>query len=213
MESHLHRGKWALVVGIGLLCSIGAQGGNALGTGFTYQGQIVQSGVAPNGTCDFQFTLFGSVSGSDQIGSMQEVSGVPVNNGIFTVQLNAGGQFGANAFGGSDRWLEIAARCPSNVGQFTAPFAPRQQLTGAPYALYAPAAGVAGDVSCSGCVGSSDIASGAVTSAAVAANAVGGSQLADGAVTSAKIADGTIQGVDLAAGAIGTNQIAAAAVT
>src|SRR5205823_4106952 len=44
-------------------------------------------------------------------------------------QLNSAGEFGASAFNGSRRWLEI------NVNGTT--LAPRQELTLAPYALYA----------------------------------------------------------------------------
>lgn len=32
---------------------------------------------------------------------------VPVSNGLFTVLLNGNGEFGANAFNGSARWLQI----------------------------------------------------------------------------------------------------------
>jgi len=55
-----------------------------------------------------------------------------VNDGLFTVSLD----FGADVFDGSPRWLEIAACCPSSCE--TIILDPRQELTPAPYALYAP---------------------------------------------------------------------------
>jgi hypothetical protein len=66
---------------------------------------------------------------------------VSVAGGLFTVQLNDGGQFGASAFNGDARWLEIAVRCPAGSGDCTS--LSRQALAAAPYARYAPQAGTA----------------------------------------------------------------------
>jgi hypothetical protein len=59
-------------------------------------------------------------------------------NGLFTVQLNDRDQFGANAFTGSARWLQIAVQCTGDSSPTTLP---RQQLTAAPYALHATSTG------------------------------------------------------------------------
>src|SRR5205807_2570891 len=61
-----------------------------------------------------------------------------VVNGLFTVQINNSGQFGASAFDGNARWLQLAVQCASDSG-YTA--LTRQPITAAPYALYAPSAG------------------------------------------------------------------------
>ena len=50
-------------------------------------------------------------------------------NGVFTVSLD----FGASAFNGASRFLEIGAR-PAGIGTFT-PLVPRQQITSTPYAI------------------------------------------------------------------------------
>ena len=42
--------------------------------------------------------------------------------------------FGAGAFHGDARWLEVSVQCP---GDTAATLFPRQELTAAPYALYA----------------------------------------------------------------------------
>jgi trimeric autotransporter adhesin len=107
----------------------------AVGTAFTYQGQLTRSGSLYTGSCDFQFGLWDALSGPTQISSTLIKTAVTVTNGLFTVQLD----FGTSAFTGSARWLEIGVQCTGDPGFTT--LAPRQPLTPAPYALYATAAG------------------------------------------------------------------------
>jgi len=104
----------------------------SLGTAFTYQGQLKSGGNPVNGTCDFQFTLYDAASGGTSLGT-QTKTGVSVTNGLFTIpDLD----FGAGAFQGDARWLQIAVRCPAGSGSYTT-LTPRQPLTAAPYSLYA----------------------------------------------------------------------------
>jgi trimeric autotransporter adhesin len=105
-----------------------------LGTAFTYQGHLRQSGTAVSGACDFQFGLYDAVSGGAQIGTTQTKSNVAVSGGLFTV---ADLDFGAGAFNGLARWLAIGVRCPAGSGSYTT-LTPRQALTPAPYALALP---------------------------------------------------------------------------
>lgn len=172
---------------------LGAFECHALGTGFTYQGQLLDGGGAPVGeaTCDLKFSLFAdAVAPGGQVGATQTLTGVPVTNGTFTVTLNAAGEFSATAFSGPDRFLEIQVRCPAGSGSY-ALLTPRQPLTAGPYALYAANAGdvafdyagstskggPASDLACSGCVAATDLA----------ANAVGATQLQNGTVGLAKL--------------------------
>ena len=108
----------------------------ALGTGFTYQGQLKNGGVAVNGVCDFQFGLWDVLTLGAQVGVTQTVSSVSVTNGLFTTTLNGSNEFGATAFDGNARWLAITTRCPAGSGSYTA-LNPRQELTATPYALTA----------------------------------------------------------------------------
>lgn len=101
-----------------------------IGTAFTYQGNVDLSGSPLNATADFQFKLFGALSGGTQIGSTQSVNNVTVSNGVFTTALD----FGTVAFNGDKRFLEIAVRTPAGGGSFTT-LSPRQELTSTPYAL------------------------------------------------------------------------------
>jgi hypothetical protein len=104
-----------------------------LGTAFSYQGQLKQSGTPLAGTADFQFKLFGALTGGTQIGTTQTVNNVTVTAGLFTVSID----FGATAFNGDARFLEIAARSPAGGGAFTT-LVPRQSVKGTPYALKVP---------------------------------------------------------------------------
>ncbi len=112
----------------------------ALGTGFTYQGRLTDANGPVNAACDFQFSLYDAANGGSQVGSTQTVANVIVSGGLFTVQLNGGGEFGPTAFAGEARWLQIATRCPAGSGNFTL-FDPRQSLTAAPYALFSRSTG------------------------------------------------------------------------
>ncbi len=109
--------------------SVGIQA--LMGTAFTYQGQLKKAGSPISGTCDFQFSLWDDPSVGTQIGVTQTAT-ISVTNGLFTAQID----FGANAFQGDARWLEIAVKCAGDAGYVT--LSPRQPLTPAPYALALP---------------------------------------------------------------------------
>ena len=121
------RSKWfcGAALGAGLLMAHSQTcGAAALGTGFTYQGQLRQSGSPVNGTVDLDFSLWNDPTATDpgnQIGSVQSIAAVSVSSGLFTVQLNGGGEFGASAFTGEQRWLQISVN--------GTPLSPRQELT------------------------------------------------------------------------------------
>src|SRR5438132_12044701 len=110
---------------------------------FTYQGRLTDGGTAANGNYDLQFALWDSLSGGTQVGSTQTINTVVVSNGVFTVSLD----FGANAFPGASRFLEISAR-PTG-GSFTL-LTPRQQITSTPYAVRSLNASSADSVPASG---------------------------------------------------------------
>ena len=103
----------------------------ATGTGFTYQGQLNDGGMPANGTYSFQFGLFDTAVGGNQIGSFNQQN-IVVSNGLFTASLNNAGEYGPSAFTGEARYLEI--RVSSNGVNYTT-LTPRQPLTAVPYAL------------------------------------------------------------------------------
>jgi hypothetical protein len=104
----------------------------------TYQGQLKMSGGPVTGTCDFSFGLFGQQVGGSYIGGYDYVYAEPVSNGLFTVTLNAGGEFnpsGNSAFQGDLRYLDIWVRCPAAASGAFTELTPRQLITAVPYAL------------------------------------------------------------------------------
>lgn len=129
-------------------------GQTPLGTAFNFQGQLKQGGVPLSGTADFQFTLWDAAgsgnppAGGTQVGGVQAINAQPVTAGLFNVTLNGGGAFGANAFNGNARWLQIAVRSPAGGGSFTT-LTPRQPLTATPNALFALNAARLGGVAAS----------------------------------------------------------------
>lgn len=103
----------------------------AMGTVFTYQGRLTDGDQPANGAYDFRFTLHDAAVGGSQIGSTVTIPNVTVTDGFFTVSLD----FGAEAFTGEARYLEIAVKS-SESSSFTT-LAPRQVVSPAPYALHA----------------------------------------------------------------------------
>src|SRR5947208_15073769 len=83
-----------------------------------------------------QFKLFdtASVGAGNQIGSTITNGAVLVSSGVFTVQLD----YGAAAFPGADRFLEIGVRLAGN-GEAYIELKPRQPLTSAVYPIRAGA--------------------------------------------------------------------------
>ncbi len=104
-----------------------------IGAGFTYQGYLEDGSGPVNGTCDFQFSLFDAETDGTQIGGTLNHT-ASVNSGYFTVTSL---DFGAGAFNGEERYLEIAVRCPSGAGSYTV-LSPRQMVAPTPYALALP---------------------------------------------------------------------------
>ena len=103
----------------------------SMGTAFTYQGYLTDTGGPVNATCDFTFGLYSAANDGTLLGT-ETADDLDVKEGLFPVQLN----FGPGAFAGEARWLEITVDC----GAGPAVLGPRQELTPTPYALYAAAA-------------------------------------------------------------------------
>ena len=107
-----------------------------VGTAFTWQGQIHDSGQPATGTYDLRFTLFDAAGGGTALGTNTPPAAA-ISNGLYTATLD----FGAAVFDGNARWLNISVKT-NGAGSYTT-LVPRQQLTPTPYAVYAPNAGAA----------------------------------------------------------------------
>ena len=103
--------------------------------GFTYQGQLKNSGLPVNTTADFIFKVYTGPNLADpSVGNVVEHSNIAVNSGLFTVNLDFG-----QIFLGDQLWMGIAVRVPHDPTD-SLPFTelnPRQVIMPAPYALFA----------------------------------------------------------------------------
>lgn len=129
------RWRCALAACGALMMAIGAPAA-PLGTAFTYQGRLIESGAPVTATCDFEFKLYDAPAGGSQVGATYTALSVSVSDGLFTTLID----FGGAVFLGDAHWLEVGVRKPAGSGSYT-PLAPRQQLTPTPNALWSTRAG------------------------------------------------------------------------
>lgn len=127
---------WVLIFGTARFGKAGS-----MGTLFTYQGRLMDANSPADGFYDFEFRLYDDPNSTGlQIGPTVVVDDHDVIDGYFTVEL----EFGNKAFGGDARWLEIGVRPGSNEERYTI-LGPRQEVTPAPYAIYAENSGTDND--------------------------------------------------------------------
>lgn len=107
---------------------------HAQGTTFTYQGRLSDNpeGWGANGNHDLHFTLYDAATHGNAVSAAVTNATTSVSNGFFIVALD----FGAVAFNGADRWLEIGVRTNGSSEAYQI-LSPRQSLTAAPYAVRA----------------------------------------------------------------------------
>ncbi len=110
---------------------------HAQGTAFTYQGRLNDGGLPANGLYDIRAGLYTTNSGGTVFAGPITNSAVAISNGLFTISLDYG-----NVLDGTTYWLQVAVR--TNGGSAFVIVSPRQQLTPAPYAVFAEGANAAG---------------------------------------------------------------------
>jgi hypothetical protein len=126
MKSRIRSLFFALALFIGIH-QAAAQGTTA----FVYQGQLRDNGTNVNGTYTMIFALYDAVTNGDLIAG-PITNNTTLANGLFTVNLD----FGAGAFNGSARYLDIAI----TNGVTTQELSPREQVLPVPYAIMANSA-------------------------------------------------------------------------
>ena len=201
----------------GLLMATGPVAAQGLGTAFTHQGRLTDGGNPANGPYDFRCILYDAPAGGSQIGPIVSLEDVAVAGGLFTVGLD----FGASAFRGNARWLEVAVRPGASAGAYTI-VGGRQELKPAPNALYstvsttaeaAPWTGISGKPA--GFADNVDNDSGGtVTGIATGVGLTGGPitasgtiAVANGGISTGLLADGAVTSPKIANGAVGASQI------
>ena len=120
--------KYTNVIFAAVLCFVFSFAVSAQTSEFTFQGKLTDQSVAANGAYDLSFKLYDAAN--LQIGSTITREDVQVTNGVFTVSLD----FGAAAFDGSPRMIEILVRPGSSTGAFTT-LAPKLSISSTPYAV------------------------------------------------------------------------------
>ena len=124
------RTSWALAL---LLVLAAAPGMTAtLGNAFSYQGELRDAGALANGLYDLELRLFDTSSNGAEVAPAVVLDDVPVADGKFTVALD----FGAAAFVGAERYLQIGVRPGASAAAYTLVL-PRQLLRATPEALRA----------------------------------------------------------------------------
>ena len=116
---------------IGFLSLYGLVHGDPLGSSLTYRGELGDQGQPANGSYDFSFGLYDSVSGGAQIGGSVTNLGVGISSGSFVAQLD----FGAAPFNGTALWLEIGVKRSGSTDGYII-LTPRQPLEMVPFAAY-----------------------------------------------------------------------------
>lgn len=117
------------------LCALALSGlavGQPADTAFTYQGELTDAGESATGLYDLQVCLFDAPVASSPLACAPEFDDWPVEDGVFTLDLD----FGATAFDGGPRYIELRVRAGSDGGAYTV-LAPRQRVRPAPDALHA----------------------------------------------------------------------------
>ncbi len=146
-KSILHQ----IFAGLTFVCL--AASASAQTTAFNYQGKLTDTG-APQSSYQMRFELYDAVAGGTQIGASITNPAVAVAAGIFSIQLD----FGAAAFNGTDRFVEIAVRRTSDDAWTV--LAARQQISPTPYSIKSMNSTTADSLTtaCVGCVQDANIA-------------------------------------------------------
>ena len=176
--------KWLALI---TLLALNLQPSTALAQGttaFTYQGQLHDGGTNANGAYTMIFKLYDDAVFGSQINNAI-TNNSTLANGLFTVNLD----FGAGAFNGSARWLDITVQSGSDSEELT----PRVQVLPAPYAQFAAVAAT--------------VTNGAIMNAQLAGNAVNTTNIQNGAVTTVQLANGAVTNQNLAANAVAATNL------
>ena len=99
-------------------------------TAFNFQGRLNDGSNPANGRYDLQFKLFDQIAGGNQIGAIVSKPNLMLINGVFSTQLD----FGAAAFAGGDRFLEIQVRPAGSANAYVI-LGARQQILSVPYSV------------------------------------------------------------------------------
>jgi hypothetical protein len=107
---------------------------STIGTGFVYQGRLIDTDYPAEDVYDFCFELYNDMTLGMQQGTTIYRDDIDVSDGYFTVSLD----FGMDVIDSNALWLEIGVR-PGDVNNpsLYTKLSPRQRITPTPYAVHA----------------------------------------------------------------------------
>ena len=187
------------------IASLTPVAGQPVPTVMNYQGRLTDNTPSQNPidvALPMTFRIFGSASGVDLLW-IESWASISVRNGIFSVLLGSNGTpLPPSVFSGAtNRFLEV------QIGAEV--LAPRQQLGTVGYAAKAD---TAAEVTCTGCVASTEVLDSSLTAIDLAPDSVSASEIAADAVGSSEIAAGAVGASEIAIDAVGASEIAPNAV-
>ena len=124
----LFRKHTNIILIVGIFCLLATFSVTAQTAEFTFQGKLTDQTLSANGLYDLSFKLYDL--SNVQVGSAVVRDDVQVTDGVFTVALD----FGAAAFDGTTRTVEVSVRSGSSTGAYTT-LSPKQTIASVPYAV------------------------------------------------------------------------------
>jgi hypothetical protein len=125
-----HKSLLALILTLGINLNI-LQAADFVGSGFSYQGELLDSGSPANTQYDILFKAFDAVEDGDQNPIEPEFFNVQVTNGLFNIENI---DFGSETYAGKEVFLEVNVRKSVDGGEYTA-LVPRQRIGAMPYSV------------------------------------------------------------------------------
>ena len=123
-----------VLTGIVLVAAWFSASAGSIGSTFTYQGHLTESGAAAEGAYDFELALYNVDAGGTAI-DVNAFEDVGVIGGLFSLSADfTGAPFEA----GGSYWVEARVRDGADTGAHT-PLLPRQPVNASPYAIAAQA--------------------------------------------------------------------------
>ncbi len=114
---------------IAIICALSGLAA-AQTTAFNFQGRLNDGSNPANGRYDLQFKLSDVIAGGNQVGAIVSRPNTMLINGVFSTTLD----FGAAAFAGGDRFLEIQVRPAGSANAYVI-LGARQQIMSVPYSV------------------------------------------------------------------------------
>ena len=166
-----------------------------LGNGFTYQGELIESGQPATGVYTFNVHFYDSPVNGFLIDSNLNIT-TNVENGLFNLDLD----ISDGPFQGAEIWIELELVIFIRGVGTNETLLPRQLITNAPYAIQSKYVGDGGVSTLSinnNAVTTSKLADSSITNSKMAVSSVNSSNIINETIDTDDIKNGTIMAVDV----------------